>query len=70
MPRVLLISLLLGALLAACGQPGEDVRLTLCKDLVSVRLGAVPDWRAASIETRGYEGAVARVRSARQARMT
>lgn len=48
-------------LLAGCGRPGEDVRVTLCKDIVAVHAGAV-SIQSASAQPRGYQDAVVRVR--------
>jgi hypothetical protein len=58
-----------GALFASlailgCSGPGEDVRVTLCKDMVSTRLGPAqsPTWTDVRTETRGYEHAAVRLR--------
>jgi hypothetical protein len=47
------------ALLASCsGGGGEDVRVTLCKDLVKVNLGFTPNWTQVRTQTPGYRDAV------------
>jgi hypothetical protein len=49
--------------LSACSGSGEDVRITLCKDMVAVRLAGEPiDWVSVETRTRGYEPAVVRLR--------
>jgi hypothetical protein len=50
--------------LNACSGAGEDVRVTLCKDMVRVQTGAGGGlhWTEAATETRGYDGAVVRLR--------
>jgi hypothetical protein len=46
-------------LLASCsGGGGEDVRITLCKDLVKVKLGHTPNWTQVRTQTPGYRDAV------------
>ncbi|MGB5733881.1 MAG: hypothetical protein WBM40_05495 [Thiohalocapsa sp.] len=64
-----LSTLLAGALtlvgaLTGCSGSGEDVRVTLCKDLVAVQLGSSPgrNWTEASTETRGYQYARVKLR--------
>lgn len=64
-----LLPLVAVALIAAgaavgCSNPREDVRLTLCKDMVAVELGTVPTWQGSEVQTRGYNGAVVTVRFA------
>lgn len=62
-PRVLFM--LAAALsLAGCSGSGEDVRVTLCKDLVAVQLGdsAARNWTQMATETRGYEYAAVKLR--------
>ncbi|TVQ93022.1 MAG: hypothetical protein EA400_02935 [Chromatiaceae bacterium] len=50
-------------LLAGCGgSPGEDVRVTLCKDIVAVQAGGAVSIQSASAQTRGYQDAIVRVR--------
>lgn len=54
--------LLLSILLAAgCSGVGEDVRVTLCKDIVAVHSGAAPAFERAETRTRGYEHAEVRL---------
>jgi hypothetical protein len=50
--------------LAGCANPREDVRVTLCKDMISTQLGAGDslEWRAVETKTRGREYAMVRVR--------
>jgi len=62
-PRALL-SLTAALMLAGCSGSGEDVRVTLCKDLVAVQLGgsASPNWTETATETRGYEHAAVKLR--------
>jgi hypothetical protein len=50
------------AVLGGCDNPRQDVRLTLCKDMVAVSLGAAPSWTESKIETHGYQGAVVSLR--------
>ena len=52
------------AAVAGCANPREDVRLTLCKDMVAVELGAVPTWQGHEVQIRGYQGATVTVRFA------
>lgn len=53
---------LLAALLAlGCSGAGEDVRVTLCKDIVAARTGAEPVFEPADVRTRGYQGAEVRL---------
>jgi hypothetical protein len=42
---------------AGCGGPGEDVRVSLCKDMAAVELGTTPAWQGSEVATHGYEGA-------------
>jgi hypothetical protein len=55
----------LAALLAlgGCSNPREDVRVTLCKDMISTQLRAAEglEWRAVETSTRGREYAVVQV---------
>jgi len=53
---LLALSLALG-----CSGAGEDVRVTLCKDIVAVQTGAAPAFEAPEIRTRGYQGAEIRL---------
>ncbi|MGB5833705.1 MAG: hypothetical protein WBG92_17165 [Thiohalocapsa sp.] len=50
--------------LTACSGSGEDVRITLCKNLVSVQLGGSKPtkWTETKTETRGYEHAAVQLR--------
>lgn len=57
-------SAIAAAIAAGCANPREDVRLTLCKDMVAVELGAMPAWQGNAIQTHGYRGAVVTVRYA------
>jgi hypothetical protein len=54
----------LGAILitAGCGNPPEDVRITLCKDIAAVRSGGPISISAAEAQTKGYQHAAVRVR--------
>lgn len=58
--RFLVTALLPIALLVGCSNPGEDVRITLCKDLVRGQLGsgATPTWSQVTTQTPGYQDAV------------
>jgi hypothetical protein len=49
---------------SSCSDSGEDVRVTLCKDLVLTRLGSSQQvtWTASEAQTRGYEHAAVRLR--------
>lgn len=49
---------LMTALTAGCSNSGEDVRVTLCRDLVRVQLGNTPTWSGQRIEPHGRAGAV------------
>ena len=64
-PRLIHVSTVLAATLAlsACSGSGEDVRVTLCKDMVAVKLaGAGPvNWTEATTETRGKEYAAVKL---------
>ena len=60
-PHRLIAALGITALAAGCANPGEDVRLALCKDMVAVELGAEPTWTDTRIQTRGRDGAVATI---------
>lgn len=63
-PLLSCAALATGAVLLACSDPREDVRLTLCKDMVAVELGAAPSWQGSEVQIRGYQGATLRVRFA------
>jgi hypothetical protein len=45
------------ALVAGCGGPSEDVRISLCKDIVAVHTAASPAYERAEATARGYEHA-------------
>lgn len=51
-------------ILSACSGAGEDVRVTLCKDMVRVQTGGSGglNWTEAATETRGYDGAAITLR--------
>jgi hypothetical protein len=53
-----------GAAPGCSDNPREDVRLTLCKDMVTVELGSVPSWQGSEVRIRGYQGATVTVRLA------
>lgn len=57
-------SILIGSgLLAGCSNPGEDVRVRLCKDLVAVQLGTDQlQWSQVSTKTPGYQDATVSLR--------
>lgn len=56
--------LMTGLALSGCSSPREDVRITLCKDMVLTQLAASQPiaWTAVSTQTRGYEHAEVRLR--------
>ena len=64
-PRPVRVSTVLAAilLLIACSGSGEDVRVTLCKDMVAVKLAGTGtvNWNEATTETRGKEYAAAKL---------
>ncbi|WPL13740.1 hypothetical protein [Thiorhodovibrio litoralis] len=47
--------------LSACSTPMEDVRVTLCKDLVRIKRGDEVVWKEVRTETPGYNDAVVRL---------
>jgi len=49
-------------LTAGCGSPGEDVRVTLCKDIVAVHTGGPVTVYTAEAKAQGYQHAAVRVR--------
>ena len=49
------------AVLGCSDNPREDVRLTLCKDMVTLELGSVPSWQGSEVRTRGRQGATVTV---------
>lgn len=59
-PRAL-AALFVAALLAGCSGAGEDVRVRLCKDIVTVQAGAAPAFQSAEARTRGREYAEVRL---------
>ncbi len=66
LPSLSLVSAMLVAAvaLAGCSNPREDVRLTLCKDMVATELGSVPSWQGSEVQIQGYQGAAVTVRFA------
>jgi len=56
-----LLSVSLAALSAGCSSSGEDVRVTLCRDMVRVTLGGEPNWSGQSIDPRRQSEAVVRL---------
>lgn len=59
----LINAVLLAQLITGCSGPGEDVRVTLCKDLVRGQLGgAAPAWTDVGTRAKGYEDAVISLR--------
>lgn len=64
LPRLSLLTsaLVIAAGLAGCPNPQEDVRLSLCKDMVTAQLGAEPTWQGSNVQIRGYEDAVVSLR--------
>lgn len=61
------LSVLAAVLVATgCSNPREDVRVTLCKDIVTVQLGPSVNLQGADTQTKGYEYAAVRVRYAAQ----
>lgn len=57
LPVAMVVALGLGS----CGSPGEDVRVTLCKDMVRVRVGGTPDWSSTQVKTPGRQDAEVRL---------
>lgn len=51
-----------------CSDPREDVRVTLCKDIVSLQVGPTASVTSTETKTRGYEHASVRVRYSDQDR--
>jgi hypothetical protein len=49
-------------LAAGCSDPTEDVRVTLCRDIVLTQAGPDATIRSADPQTKGYEHAAVRVR--------
>ncbi len=56
-----LVATLPALLTLACSGSGEDVRVTLCKDIVAVRASTKPIFETPDIRTRGYQGAEVRL---------
>lgn len=61
-PSLTALALLTAAGLTGCPNPREDVRLSLCKDMVTGQLGAEPTWQGSEAQIRGYEDAVVSLR--------
>ena len=62
MHRAPILLAALGALLiASCGSPREDVRITLCKGIVAVSTGGPVTVYSAHAQTKGYQHAAVRV---------
>ncbi|MBK1618759.1 hypothetical protein CKO42_10000 [Lamprobacter modestohalophilus] len=63
-PATLLMSMLIGSsILLGCANPGEDVRVRLCKDLVVGQLGTSQlTWTQVSTRTPGYSDATVNLR--------
>lgn len=55
-------------LATGCSNPREDVRVTLCKDIVLTRMGASTNLTGADARTKGYEHAAVSVRFSSQGR--
>jgi hypothetical protein len=62
-PSALALATPLAAILlvTGCSGAGEDVRVTLCKDIVAVRAASAPVFETAQTHTRGYEHAQVRL---------
>lgn len=62
-PPSLIAPLALALLIAGCSNPREDVRVRLCKDMVSIRLGSSQPitWKGSTTDLRGHEDAAIRV---------
>ena len=54
-------TLLAAAAAVGCSNSGEDVRLTLCKDMIAGELGAVPTWQGSEVQLRGAADAIVKV---------
>lgn len=61
-PSLTALALLTAAGLTGCPNPRQDVRLSLCQDMVTGQLGAEPTWQGSEVQLRGYEDAVVRLR--------
>jgi hypothetical protein len=65
----LAMSLLISTVfVAGCSNPREDVRVTLCKDIVRTQVGSSTVLQGADTQTKGYEYAAVRVRFSSQGR--
>ena len=53
------------AMLSGCSHSGEDVRLTLCRDMVRVTLGVEPNWQDHRIALQRHDEAVVTLNWAR-----
>jgi hypothetical protein len=60
--RTILVVSTLVPLIISCGDPREDVRIRLCKDIAAVHSGAPVTVDSADAQTKGYQHAVVRVR--------
>ena len=61
-PSLTALALLTIAGLTGCPNPRQDVRLSLCQDMVTGQLGAEPTWQGNEVQIRGYEDAVVSLR--------
>ena len=59
-----------GLLVAGCSNPTEDVRVTLCKDIVRTQTGSGTTIQGADAQAKGHEYAAVRVRFSSQGRDT
>lgn len=64
MLAVALVLLVAEMSLVGCSGSREDVRVTLCKDMVTVQVGSSQSivWAASETKTRGYEHAAVKLR--------
>lgn len=62
------VFLSVGLLVSGCSSPTEDVRVTLCKNIVLKETGPSATIKGADTETKGYEHAAVRVRYSSQGR--
>lgn len=65
-PALCLVSVAL--LIAGCSNPREDVRVTLCKDIVSIQAGSSATVLGTDTQTKGHQHAAVRVRFSAQGR--
>lgn len=63
-----LIATIATLMVPGCSDPREDVRVTLCKDIVSVRIGPSAVVGTTETNTKGYENASVRVHYTDRAR--